>query len=192
MHPLKRLSTITIAMGAGAIGLLLVIGIGNLFFPRSGLAQLQGADASNDSLQNGGPLLGAGLLQGFGPIDGSGQSQGNGPLSGPLLGNMPILPAVPIGMASPIDGTNGLPPLIWLASLPPDQLLAGPLPKILLTGPVTGLVPASLPSGPTTTPDPGPQSQPTTVCVTCFIPPAPPAPTPPANNIVNCANLTCN
>jgi hypothetical protein len=30
------------------------------------------------------------------------------------------------------------------------------------------------------------------VCVTCFTPPPPPSPTPPPNNIVPCANQTCN
>jgi len=187
MDRLKRPSKFTIAMAA--IVLLVAACILILVLFRSGVLQrdaqahgatvLQGTALDGGSLQNISALYG-----GLGPLEGTGPLQGGGPLlgAGPLQGKEPILAGAPVGVGDPIPGPNG-----------PPLLPAGPAvwpPVVLPTMPNLSPEPAQPPSDPT---PPGPPSQqPQTACVTCFIPPPPPAPTPPPNNIVNCANVTCN
>jgi hypothetical protein len=199
MHELKRRSLIAIAMPAVTISLM--IGIGNLSFPGDRLiqasAQVQGSGQGNGPLENGGPLQWAGPLQDPGPFGGTGLLQGSGPLpgAGPLQGNLaPILGGDPIGVGGPIMNFDGGP--ITLASLPPNLPTAPPADRpsaVPGLGPLTADPRDNLPaSDPTPPSNPGPQDKPQIACETCFTPPAPWAPTPPPNNIVNCANVTCN
>ena len=150
-----------------------------------GTSLLRPAGQGNGALQNGSPLQDGGPSQGSGPLDGTGPFQGGGPLlgAGPLQGNAPMLNAAPIGVGDPIPGPNRSPlppPAVW----PPDVHPAAM--------PIWSLAPAQPLSTPTLPGDPGPSQQPELICVTCFVPPPPPAPTPPPNNIVTCANVTCN
>jgi len=136
-----------------------------------------------------GPLVGAGPLQGANPL------QGSGPLmeAGPLQGDTPIIGGAPMGAGGPITDFGGEPPAspLQLASLPG-------VPNVLprdLADPGVPLLPITGPSGGPSVPgDPGaPPDQPATDCVTCdFMSPPTPSPTPPPNNIVNCANVTCS
>jgi hypothetical protein len=175
-----------------AVVLLLAVCIGSLSLLRAGLLQrdaqgaqpLRAAEQGNGLLKNGNPIQDGGPSQGSGPLDGTGPFQGAGPLlgAGPLQGNAPMLAGAPIGVGDPIPGPNGPPPItppVW----PPDAHPAMP---------IWSLAPAQPPSTPTLPGDPGPLQQPETTCVTCFLPPPQPSPTPPPNNIVNCANVTCN
>ena len=190
MLRLKRPSRFTIAMSA--VVLLLVVCIASFSLLRAGLFQrdaqgtslLRAAGQGNGAPQNGSRLQDGGPSQGSRPLDGTGPFRGGGPLpgAGPLQGNAPMLTAAPIGVGDPILGPNGsplLPPAVW----PPDAHPAMP---------IWSLAPAQPLSTPTLPSDPGPSQQPESICVTCFVPPPPPAPTPPPNNIVTCANVTCN
>jgi hypothetical protein len=183
----KRPSKFTIAIAA--IVLLVMACIGILVLFRSGLlqrdAQAQGATVLQGTGLDGGSRQNVSAVYGgFGPLEGNGPLQGGGLFlgAGPLQGKEPILAGAPVGVGDPIPGPNG-----------PPLLPAGPAvwpPVVLPTMPNFSPEPAQPPSDPT--PPGGPSQQLQIACVTCFIPPPPPAPTPPPNNIVNCANVTCN
>jgi hypothetical protein len=189
LHRLKFLSGTTVAMSALAIGLMVAIGIAGLPVLRRGLLPggAQGASLLPGPDHAGaGPLPGRpteeGTSQAFGPLAGTGPLQAGGPLlgAGPLQGGAPLVAGFPIG-GSGIPGGERVPvTAVTLAAWTPD----GAMPL--------DLAPVQWRDDPAPPGAPAPTDSPASICVTCFIPPAPPAPTPPANNISPCSNVTCN